>query len=206
MNIIAERTKAVIGLEHCGIAMTPEEFDAITECDENYHYELIQGRLIVTPPPLEEQRDPNDELGYWLRAYRDRHPQGAALDKTLPEHPIRTPTNRRIADRVIWAGLGRAPDPVTDLPSIAVEFVSEARRDWLRDYIEKRDEYMQAGIGEYWIIDRFRRTMTVYLNEPTGPREQVVHENETYRTPRLPGFELPLAPLLALADSWERAP
>jgi hypothetical protein len=30
-------------------------------------------------------------------------------------------------------------------------------------------------------------------------------EPETYRTPRLPGFELPLARLLEVADAWAAA-
>ena len=56
---------------------------------------------------------------------------------------------------------------------------------------------------EYWIIDRFRRTMTVYRNPPRTPGEQVVAENEVCRTDLLPGFELPLAQILAVADDWK---
>jgi hypothetical protein len=39
---------------------------------------------------------------------------------------------------------------------------------------------------------------------PGGPVEQVVQENEVYRTDLLPGFEVPLARLLALADEWRK--
>ena len=91
-----------------------------------------------------------------------------------------------------------------DVPTIAVEFVSRRRRDLLRDYEEKRREYLALGVAEYWIIDRFRRTMTVYHNPPRVPAEQVVAENEVYHTDLLPGFELPLARLLAVADQWRK--
>jgi Uma2 family endonuclease len=205
MNIAQLPSRLVLGLEHAGILMTPEEFDAIEEYDENYRYELINGVLVVTPIPQEGEVDPNEELGYLLRSYRDQHPQGTALDATLPERIVPTRLNRRRADRVIWAGLGRVPDPEEDLPTIVVEFVSEARRDRERDYTEKRQEYMEVGIGEYWIVDRFRRTMTAVVNQPGGPQEQVIGEGEVYRTPRLPGFELPLARLLAAADRWAQA-
>ena len=47
--------------------MTPEEFDAATDFDAVYSYELIHGVLIVDPPPGESGRDPNDELGNLLR-------------------------------------------------------------------------------------------------------------------------------------------
>ena len=93
---------------------------------------------------------------------------------------------------MIWAGLGRQPDE-TDVPTIAVEYVWSGKRSWLRDYEERRKEYRALGVAEYWVIDRFRRTMTVYRNPPREPAEQIVAEHEIYRTDLLPGFELPLA-------------
>jgi hypothetical protein len=42
--------------------------------------------------------------------------------------------------------------------------------------------------------------MTVCRNAPEGLSELVVAEQDTYQTPLLPGFELPLARLLAVAD------
>ena len=53
-----DASKLILGLGLAGMLMTPEEFDAIDEADENYKYELIHGVLVVTPPPLEEERGP----------------------------------------------------------------------------------------------------------------------------------------------------
>jgi Uma2 family endonuclease len=184
--------------------MTSEEFDAIIHFDDRYRYELVRGVLVVTPIPSEAEADPNEELGHMLRSYKEVNPQGVALDKTLTERYVRTVDSRRRADRVIWAGLGRLPDPAVDVPTIAVEFVSRAKRDRKRDYEEKRRQYLAAGVVEYWIIDRFHRTLTVYRNRPAEAGEQVVREHETHRTDLLPGFELPLARLLAVADEWKR--
>lgn len=188
--------------ESAGRLLTPEEFDAVADYDELYRYELIHGVLVVTPIPSEGQSDPNDELGLMLRLYGLQHPQGGALDKTMPERYIRTQESRRLADRVVWTGLGRVPDPRADVPTIAIEFVS-GRRNWHRDYVEKRLEYALAGVLEYWVIDRFQRTMTVYCNVPGQSREVVLQSNEIYTTPLLPGFELSLARLFALADDWK---
>jgi Uma2 family endonuclease len=159
--------------------------------------------LVVTPPALAGERGPNDRLGHWLCTYQEQHPQGGALDDTLPEHTVVTGANRRRADRVIWTGLGRVPDPAADLPTIVIEFVSQDRRDWLRDYVDKLQEYMAVGVAEYWIIDRFQRIMTVVRNGPRGPTERVVRERQTYQTPLLPGFRLSLARLFAVADRWQ---
>jgi Uma2 family endonuclease len=200
-TIVEEQLR--LGPEHNGIAMTPEEFDAIDDYDDTYCYELIHGVLVVSPFASIAERDPNEELGFLLRAYRDRHPNGAVLDLTISEQYLRTPNCRRRADRAIWAGLGRQPDLKKDPPAIAVEFVSPGRASRRRDYLEKRDEYLAIGVMEYWVIDRFRRTMTVFRKTPDGVDEQVHGDTVIYATPLLPGFELPLARLLQLADKWQ---
>jgi Uma2 family endonuclease len=193
-------TPLVLGPELAGTLMTPKEFDAVQECDDQWVYELIHGVLVVSPPPAEAERGPNEELGYWLLTYRDYHRQGKALDATLPEQYVRTRGSRRRADRVIWAGLERQPNPRRDKPTIVVEFVSPGKRSRRRDYLEKRKEYLAAGVLEYWIIDRFRRIMTVYRARKP---EQVLQENEVYRPSLLPGLQVPLAKLLAVADQWQ---
>ncbi|QDV32934.1 Uma2 family endonuclease [Tautonia plasticadhaerens] len=196
------RRRIRLGKHSNGMIMTPEEFDAVTEVDERYVYELIHGVLIVSPPPGEGERDPNGELEYLLRRHKEDHPQGSLLDKTLSEQYVHLPDSRRRADRVLWIGLGRVPDPAKDVPTIVVEFVSKRKRDRVRDFEEKRREYLDLGVHEYWIIDRFSRSMTVVRRTPAGPEEVVVPESGTYQSPSLPGFELPLSRLLSLADHW----
>jgi len=190
----------VIGPERNGTLMTAEEFDAAEEWDEDYAYELIRGVLIVSPAALPAERGPNAILVQLLLNYREQHPEGAALDATLDEHTIKTPTGRRRADRVIWTGLGRTPDWRADVPSIVVEFVSSGKRNRRRDYVEKRDEYAAIGVREYWVIDRFRATLTCFHG---GEAEVIVPRDGIHRTPLLPGFELPLVRLLDEADRWK---
>lgn len=56
--------------------------------------------------------------------------------------------------------------------------------------------------SEFWIIDRFQRIMTVYGKDVSPTGERVIAEHEIYQTPLLPGFEMPLARILATADAW----
>jgi Uma2 family endonuclease len=193
-----------LGRSSNGMLMTPEEFDAVTDVDDRYRYELIHGVLIVSRLPSIGERDPNEELGYLLRLYRDTLTQDSTLDATVSEGYVYLVDSRRRADRVIWIGLGRVPDPEKDVPTIAVEFVSKSTRDRVRDYEEKRRDYLAVGVSEYWVIDRFRRTMTVFRQPPAEPAEQVFDAAATYRTPLLPGFELPLSKLFARSDYWKR--
>ena len=183
--------------------MSPEEFDAIAESDDSVNYELINGVLVVTPMSSRSERSPNDLLGYWLQSYQYRHPEGSCLVDTLFEEYVRTRSNRRRADRVMWvAHSGIRPIPNTDIPTIVVEFVSPGKAAWRRDYVEKRDEYLEAGVIEYWVIDRFSRQLAVYSLQTGKPAERLIGESDTYRSPLLPGFELPLGELLAAADRW----
>jgi Uma2 family endonuclease len=203
MATVSAKRRRQFGPDSAGTLMTPREFDRANFV-EGWRYELVNGVLIVSPPSLENERDPNEELGYLLRTYRDTHPQGWCLDATLFEQTVKTASNRRRADRVIWAGLGRQPQP-KDVPTIVVEFVSEGKRDRKRDYEEKRDEYLALGVQEYWVIDRFQRTLTVYSRRGKKTRKRVIGEKQIYATPLLPGFELPLARLLALANGWPKS-
>src|SRR5436309_15409884 len=93
----------VFGPSSNGISMTPAEFDR-AEFEKGWRYELIRGVLVVSPPPLEEERDPNEELGYLLRLYQDTHPKGKALNKTLSQQTVVTGENRPPAARVTRAG------------------------------------------------------------------------------------------------------
>ena len=191
-----------IGPECNGMQLLPVEYDAVRDWDERHRYELVNGVLIVTPPAGAGERSPNDDLGYILRTYQESDPNGHVIDDTLPEQEIKTGENRRRADRAIWIGLGRQPDPVNDVPTIAVEFVSRSSRDRHRDYVEKRREYAEAGVREYWVIDRFRREMTIFRGTD---EELVIAEDETYTTDLLPGFELSLGRLLQMADRYRDA-
>jgi Uma2 family endonuclease len=201
MTTTLETAVQVFGPDAAGILMTTREFDR-AEFEEGWRYELIHGVLIVSPIPSEKEVDPNEELGRLLRNYCEDHPQGSSLDATLPEREVKTRKNRRRADRLIWAGLGRVPR-AKDVPTVIVEFVSRGKRNRRRDYIEKRNEYLGIGVCEYWIIDRFQRTLTVFTRQAGKNKQRVIREKQTYTTDLLPGFELPLAKLLARADRWE---
>ena len=191
--------------ELAGTLMTPEEFDSAIDWEEGFVFELIHGVLVVSPPPGIGERAPTDLLAQLLRNYADQHPQGDSFLYTVSEHTIRSAMSRRRADRVIWIGLGRLPSERDDFPMIIAEFVSKSRRDRKHDYEEKRDEYLETGVKEYWVIDRFLKRMSVFRLESGRIIEQVVPPDQSYSTPLLPGFELPLARILTHAEMIERA-
>ncbi len=185
-----------------GRLMTPDEFDALSSDDveECCRYELIHGVFIVAAFPGPMETDPNGQLEFLLRLYDRHHPN--VIDKTLYEAYIRTSHNRRRADRVIWIGLGRLPKLKEDVPTIAVEFLSAGTRSRQRDYEEKRQEYLDLGIQEFWLFDRFQQQLKVFHRRGGADQEQVVPMTESYRTPLLPNFELPVGQILSKAGDW----
>ncbi|MBI4601033.1 MAG: Uma2 family endonuclease [Planctomycetes bacterium] len=204
-----EAVRLPLGPADAGMPMTLDEFEA-ADFEPGHRYELIHGILVVTPPPLEEERDSNEELGRWLRNYQESEPQGKSMDLTLPEQNLRTMGHSRRCDRAVWARLGRGPRTRgraarRDVPAIVVEFPSRRPADQRRDYEEKQLEYRDLGVKEYWIIDRFRRQMTVYSWQGRRWAKRVLREGEVYTTEILPGFRLDLKRLLAVADRHREA-
>jgi Uma2 family endonuclease len=203
-HVVLRRSRAAsapleFGPAHNGILLTAEEFDS-ARFTPGFRYELLHGVLIVKPAPSLSERDSNDELGHRLRAYRETHPRGPALDATAPEHELKIGSHRRRADRGIWCGLGRLPRP-DEPPAIVIEFVSAGRRSRERDDEEKLIEYPTIGVREHWGFDRFTQRLTNYQFGPPL-RKRVLTKSQTLRTPLLPGFVLPLAQLFALANRW----
>ena len=55
MSTLPADASPILGPESAGMLMTPEEFDAVNDYDENYRYELIHGVLVVNPIPNPEE-------------------------------------------------------------------------------------------------------------------------------------------------------
>ena len=203
MSTSKVRIRPRISPSCAGLRMTPEEFDALTDFDERYRYELVRGVLVVTPPPPQPNAAPTTSLVICSGVTRSTTRK---VSISMTPCPSTNPAGRRPppGGPGHLGGAGTSARRGDDVPTIAVEYVSLGKRNWLRDYEEKRSEYRALGVAEYWVIDRFRRTMTVYRNPPRAPAEQVIAEHEVYRTDLLPGFELPLARLMAVADKWPK--
>ena len=63
--------------------------------------------------------------------------------------------------------MGAPLDEVGDLqPYLVAEVVSASSKK--RDYQEKRQDYLDYGIREYWIVDPLRRQLTILLRQGEG--------------------------------------
>jgi Uma2 family endonuclease len=206
MSAIESPREKWIGADSAGVRMTPEEFDSFEEgeWDELYRYELVNGVLVVRELESDEICDLNQRLGnefwLWMRNEDRAHEQF----RTLPNRYLYLKRSRRLVHRMIWTGIHGRPKS-TDIPAIAVDFLSPGTRYWKRDYEARCDEYLSAGVGEYCVVDCVDRTMTVSRQCGGRCQTEVIVENGAYRTSELPGFELPLKDWFAELDGWKRA-
>jgi Uma2 family endonuclease len=95
--------------------------------------------------------------------------------------------------------VGATLDEVGDLqPGLVAEVVSASSKK--RDYQEKRQDYLEYGIREYWIVDPLLQ-LTLLIREGEGANatwtERVLQEAETIASSLLPGLAVTVSELWA---------
>ena len=199
------QTRLYLTADDHGRALSWEEF-AGADTQEGFRYEIIEGRLFVSPIPSLA----HDEFADWLkdlfRDYARQRPDVLSRVKgparvflpqqsegvTAPEPDVacyaQFPSDRPVMQRD-W----RAATPV-----LVVEVISPDAAD--KDLSRNRRLYLQvASIQEYWILDPGEdvesTSLIVYRRrgDRWAPR-RVIPAGGTYATPLLPGFSLVLDP------------
>jgi len=139
--------------------MTAEEYAATPE-DAEHHIELQEGALLVAARPVPDHQDIMLELAVQLRPQVPEHLKLLVeVDIDLCLVPPADPGTIRSPDLVVVTkeaflrvrkrgGLLRASDTV-----LAIEIHSASTRR--TDTMIKRNEYADAGINHYWMIDPF---------------------------------------------------
>ena len=126
--------------------------------DDGNKYELVRGELFVTPAPSEDHEAILAHLSRAIDGFVARYSLGVVYhpravmrfdgSEVEPDLMVRQPRRRPAKD---W---DNAP-----VPLLVVEVLSGATRR--RDRMQKRDLYLDAGVGEYWIVDPEQRCVHV---------------------------------------------
>jgi Uma2 family endonuclease len=189
--------RITVGPEHHGRAMA---FPAFIEADfqEGWLYELARGIVIVTEVPAPEHGEVIWRITELLILYDVAHRGIIKYRAGGSECRLRFPgmNSDRHPDQAIYLRPRPSGPRVWTrwVPEIVVEVVSESGED--RDYVEKREEYLRAGVLEYWILDPRRRQMLVLLRLGDVWEEVLLGEDGVHRTELLPGLEARVGELL----------
>ncbi|NES23451.1 MAG: Uma2 family endonuclease [Symploca sp. SIO3E6] len=157
-------------MTHTTVKLTFEQYLEYDDGTDN-RYELCDGELIPMPP--ESKR--NIWMSLWLMYELAQMVERRLVFPTnCCELQVIGKTQNRFPDLVVireehliepekrcTITLNMPP------PRLVVEVVSPYRNqkdeNYKRDYIEKRQQYEQRGIPEYWIVDPQARLVTVLL-------------------------------------------
>lgn len=141
------------------LVRVPFDFDAYLALPEWHRAEYVDGQAIVSPSPAWphqrisrrlanqiESACPGllvvEAVGVWTGERRSRIPDVIATERPFEGS---------------WSD---------QTPTLAVEIASPSTRR--EDTLRKSAEYADAGIGQYWIVDREARTVTVLGNNGHG--------------------------------------
>lgn len=136
--------------------------------DDGQRYELVHGKLLVTPAPRPRHQRILGELYTVLRAFLARHPVGQVL--WSPADISWGPDTLVQPDIfVIPARLARAErwEEIREL-LLVVEVLSPSTEDHDRHW--KRRLYQERGIPLYWILDPDARQAEVWTPADAFPR------------------------------------
>ncbi|BAL92255.1 hypothetical protein AMIS_70350 [Actinoplanes missouriensis 431] len=148
--------------------------DDIADLPEDLRYELIDGRLVLSPLALPIHQF----IAHRITVAAEEHcpedvlvngEQAVLLDRRNELHP----------DVVLIReeGAGKSPVKPGDVP-LVVEVVSESSKKYDRD--GKLKKYAYVGIRNYWIVDPLaeRVTLTQFALGPGGDYQQLLETDE----------------------------
>ena len=201
---MATLTKLKLGPRDHDRPLSREEYQS-AEYQEGYRYELIHGRLYVSPLP----RIPHDRTVRYidrkLDDYSREHPEVMNMVSTAAEVHVPPESPDADSDTYVQPDIAAYKDVPKrhDLqwedisPFLVVEVLSpnNPEKDLERNVVV----YHQVPtIKEYWIVDGItdpeRPSMTVFRRWGRQWRKIAVPFDTVYTTPLLPGFELRMNP------------
>ena len=160
--------------------------------DDGNLYEVIDGKLYVSPPPIPQHQSGATELaGYLVRHVRDRNlgrvflaPIGLVLDDEDGVQP-----DLVFVDAEHLSIIG--PRAIEGAPDLVVEVLSPSTRS--RDYGIKMRRYAAAGVPHYRILDPLARSLEEYALGERGYLLAGTYGPGSVFHPQLfPGLEIPV--------------
>ncbi len=183
---------------------TAEEFIQLE--DDGNRYELIEGKLVMSPAPTNEHAKISDDLLMELKLFLKANP-GLGEVRSHAGFNIGQKPNGK--DNVPEPDLGfiiASRVPTTDdnylpYPDLVVEVWSRTsdldRPSRLRKAREKLRMYLDAGTSIAWGINPIREEVEVYYRDPTKPKRILKADDELNGEDIIPGFKLSVRALFA---------
>jgi Uma2 family endonuclease len=176
--------------------LTAEEFEQLP--DDGKRYELIDGELREMAPTVNWHGEVETNLTTLLHTHVRAHGLGRVSCGEILYIVRRNPDRVRAAD-IAFIRQERVPSVearqhiMEVVPDLVVEILSKS--DTIEEVSDKIDDWLHAGVQMLWIVDPFRRTLTIYQpgRDPILLGEHGILEGD----PVVPGFRCPVAEIFA---------
>ncbi|MBZ5563869.1 MAG: Uma2 family endonuclease [Acidobacteriia bacterium] len=164
--------------------------------DDGKRYEIIDGKLFVTPAPYLVHQRVVTRLTSYLAGFVENHKLGevfvSPFDVVFCEFDVVEPD-------LLYISKARAsvltPKNVQGAPDLVVEVLSETTAK--RDRSIKLKLYGQYGVQEYWVIDPDVPSADIYRRAVGGLELAAkLAAADALTSPLFPGFSLPLKKLV----------
>jgi Uma2 family endonuclease len=165
-----------------------------------YHYELLNGRIVMNPPAGYPHGSVGARVVRVLGTFVAAQGLGEVLDSSqgflLPSKDTVEP-DASFVSRARWEAMPPAEmgEFLRVVPELVVEILSAGTAS--RDRGEKKAIYERNGVAEYWLVDPRAREVTVFTRGPAGyDAGRIAGEGERVTSGVLPGFECEVRELL----------
>ena len=152
------------------------------------YYQLIQGRLLVSPSPNRFHQVICRNLLVLLEKHLEKNLLGEVF--LSPSDVYLTGYDAYQPDLYFVANANAAiltPQGAAGAPDLVIEILSPATAHYDRDL--KRKVYAQAGVKELWLIDPDAKEIQIlYLGKARKPPSVVRGLNAKFRSALLPGL------------------
>jgi Uma2 family endonuclease len=156
--------------------------------------EYSQGFLEIHPMPTFAHQRIVRFLVKWLLAFLETGSVGGEV--LFAPLPMKVGRRQYREPDVLYLSAERVANATANYPEgadLVIEVVSESRADRERDLVQKRYDYAQAGIPEYWIVDPQERVILVLRLEGDAYVEHSrFGAGQTATSALLPGFSVPV--------------
>ncbi len=181
---------------------TLDEFENLDLPADGSRYELIDGEIVVSPPPGDEHGRIINDLSYELNVFVRAHKLGQVWQAS----GFRVAPGFGPAPDVAFIRAERLPKrskgAVEVAPDLAVEIWSPRDLDTRKHREEahrKIRRYQTAGVRLVWAINPSNRTVEVYHPDQPDPVEVLDDSATLSGEDLLQGFSLPVKALFALS-------
>lgn len=153
------------------------------------HYELIQGRIVVTPPAGQAHARVEIRLARSIEEYVEQHDAGVAFGSSagydLPSGDTLEADVSYISAQRWAAGPKSGLDEFLRMvPNLVIEVLSRSTAK--RDLTEKKAIYERNGVNEYWIVDPRHNAVTVFHLGEEGFDAGIIFKSGAVRSRVLP--------------------